>query len=237
MATRMTVPLAILSVVTSGVALALSVYLNVYRERRIRPRLSIAPDGLVQGVDLVTLQYETEPGCVEHWARLRVHNEKHRRTAEDVEVLFIGCSADGDTTTDLALDWRRLRWAATAETTAGTDVLSRTAQKPDLTATIPPGFFRHIDVLHASNRDKVDEDVRSVPRLCVWPTPSKRNVITHGQFKLFFAITAKDANTAFYCMPLRYDGQWSDSAEAWWGRHLRLEPPYEIDQEQIPGGG
>jgi hypothetical protein len=215
--------LSIISAVTSVTAVVLSIYLNVYRDRRLRPQLNLDfdPDGKS---DALTLEFPKEPGCVEHWLRLRVRNAPDKRTAEDVEVTFVGCSLGDGVSQDLQLENRRLQWAATREVPPGVDALARDAPVPSVTATIPPGFYRHVDLIHASNRSKVDEEYRCVPRVCVWPPASARNNLQAAVYDFDLVITAKDANAAYYRVRVSYNGQWSDGA-GWWSTHLVVAAP------------
>jgi hypothetical protein len=231
----MTLVLSAIGVVISLAALALAIYLNVYREQRLRPRLEMLFD-YSEGSDLISLKYPREGDCAEHWLRLRVRNARNRRTAEGVEVTFIGCKSENDETPDLPLESRHLRWSATAQPKPDVDALAPDAPEPAISATIAPGFYRYLDFLHASNRVKVDQRLRSVPRVCTWPPASERNRLEPGSYAFCLAITAHDANASFYELKLTYDGQWSSMRDLWWGQHLQVGELRKLPDFDVQNG-
>ena len=231
----MALALSVISVVASLTAVGLSIYLNVYRERRLRPRLQLLLDP-ESSSNLVTLEYPAEGECAEHWLRFSVCNERDRRTAEDVEVMFIGCKSEDGNNPELPLESRHLRWSATSEAKPGIDAMAAGGPKPMVSATIPPGFYRYLDLLHASNRGKVDAAVRCVPRICVWPPPSDRNHLLSGSYVFYFAVTARDANASFYRLQVSFDGEWSPLREQWWSNHLQVSAPAALAIGEVPAG-
>jgi hypothetical protein len=153
-----------------------------------------------------------ERDTTEYWVRLRVHNGRRKRFAQEVEVLYVGSERDGR----MSIDPRSLRYTATSENVHHVDILARGSEKPSLKATVPPGVFRHVDFVAASPSDAVMPRLRGRPRLAVWPGPGIE--LDEGPTTIYLAVTAADTDAVFYRLDVRVAHGWTDDPSVWGNR-------------------
>lgn len=229
--------LSLLISIASGVAAVLALGVTVYQQWVRQPRLRLALSLDPRHGDLVTLTPVRVPGAsaevlerdtVEHWLRMRVTNAVGKQSGREVEVLYIGRRTNGA----LNIDPRPLRFTGTSENLNHSDILAMGADKPALTATVPPGMFRQVDVIGASCSTTVMTRLRGHPRLAVWPGPGE--VLCEGQHEIFLAVAGADRNAAFYRLDLTVMSGWEDDSEQWWGSRLVPSPLVRIKPRHLP---
>lgn len=222
--------LSLASAVTATTAIVLTIYQQFWRAPKLTLALALDP---AHG-DLVTLQPVMAPGSdtrerdtTEHWVRLRVHNARRKRSAQEVEVLYIGSERNGR----MSIDPRPLRYTGTSENTHHVDILARGSEKPNLKATVPPGVFRHIDFLAALPSETVMRRLRGRPRLAVWPGPGIE--LDEGAHTIYLAVTATDTDAVFYRLAVEISNGWSDDPSVWWGERVVLSGLERLSEDEV----
>ncbi|MCU1370459.1 MAG: hypothetical protein JWO77_1653 [Ilumatobacteraceae bacterium] len=223
--------------IASGIAAVLALGVTLYQQWWRQPRLRLALSLDPRHGDLVTLTPVTPPDAsaevlerdtVEHWLRMRVTNAVGKQSGREVEVLYIGRRSNGV----LNIDPRPLRFTGTSENLNHSDILAMGADKPALTATVPPGMFRQVDVIAASCSTSVMSRLRGAPRVAVWPGPGEP--LVEGQHEVFLAVAGADRNAAFYRLDLTVAPGWTDDVAVWWDSHLVLSPLVRIKGRHLP---
>jgi hypothetical protein len=187
------VPVAItaVSAVASTIAAVTAVYVGVLRVHRTSPKLTVLPFDAT-GPDLVELD---QPASRWVWARVRIANDRGRRSAEDATVLVVQAemgTEDGRRVELPLLAGRWLQWSdADCES-----------------VTIAPGVARRIDILTmiAGTSGTEEPEVR-IP---IYPPPraSRRHVVTGTQIHLELALTAKDVPATRFRLTVDIDRGW-----------------------------
>jgi hypothetical protein len=213
----------ILTAVGTIGAVAVALYVSVWRSYRLRPKLSLSFDPGPTSSDLVVLDtataYTSTPE--QAWVRLEVHAENGRDAAEDTEVMIVAAREIGPrhpvalapglqaihTRSDsipIPVEGQLLVW-------------SNTGPPPSTRLNIPSGVHRHIDLLCVTRGDREIHNYPSLADGCViqvYPTPSDgRHCIRASRFLLDLAITARNARARYYRAEVSFDGCWGDARE------------------------
>jgi hypothetical protein len=220
------------SAATAVTALALTVYQQFWRAPKLMLTLDLDP---TRG-DLITLAPVADPettsdvrerDTTEHWVRLRVRNARRKHSAKKAEVLYIGCRSAGE----VSIDPRPLRFTGTSENLDHSDILAMGADKPALTATIPPGVFRQVDLLAASVSHSVSPRLRGRPRLAVWPGPGID--LAEGSHDIYLVVAATDTDAVFYRVTIGIFPGWTDDAVEWWSTRVVLSPLERLTDREV----
>jgi hypothetical protein len=150
---------AIAAAVGTVSAVLVALYLNLWRERRRRPRLTLSIDpesaeGETWGLKWEDLDFD--PGYPPGQPKvlyLRVTNETGRSTAQDVEVLLTERTNEGnlDTPTSLSFEHRSLAWAH----------VTTEDGRPVTSVSIPSGVTRKIEIAKYGPNTWIDAFVSS----------------------------------------------------------------------------
>lgn len=199
---------------TSG-AVLYALYRDTFREARRRPHLSLELDARwgPSNLDLVTVASPRS-----HWVRMRVANERGRRSAEDVEVLVTRVRPLGEEDLyEAPLDTRPLAWS---------NLISPNGQ-PVTKVHLPPGVSRYVDLISVRpplvpdgggdvREARPGETVVCMPRLEVRPEPSdRRHWLAQGRYRIDLVISARDVDAQSYETEIEFDGIWRDVPEIW----------------------
>jgi hypothetical protein len=210
-------------------AVLLALYRDTWREWRSRPRLSLHLDPMwtESNRDLFWQQGEAPA----HWLRLRVRNEKGRRSAEDVEVLVTGFYALGEAEEawQPPMDIYPLRWSAT----------------PDPRVQIPPGVSRHVDLLMFPAPTVSDggggftvappeEELTTTGVLCVRQEGASTRsgsavsdqVFENHHYRIELAVVARDIDSRAYAVEVEFDGRYRYPPDFW--GDMTIMPPQPI---------
>lgn len=171
-----------------------------WKERRRRPRLSVTFDGASEFDFMVGVPTQGR-GC-SHWVLPRVHNEAGKDSAINVEVVFIEMR-NVATNEPLQFENRCLEWSGVG----GTQL------------TVAPGLYRHTTLLFLMDPKAPiasDGTEGCQAHVVVKPDPGgDRSLLSEGQYRARFAVTASNAETVAYEIDVSYDGTW------WQGEEIR----------------
>jgi hypothetical protein len=197
--------LEIIGVWFSGIAtlaaVILALFLQVYSERRQRPKLCVEYDVRSVG-DNRFLPPSTAGGGPgidrqELWIRIRVTNNSER-TARDVEVRFISSTIEKEKRRNNRPSW----WFKVSN-------FNRTS------VAIPPHFPQHFDIaylVHEISTQQVSAFLAiTQPDMLDWPQEKIRierqgdytNVEIGWPYTLFFAVVGSNCDATYYQMPLQ----------------------------------
>jgi hypothetical protein len=207
-------------------AIGTLIYVEEFKPRRRRPVLY--PSFEHGRAEYQATVCPDQVAC-EHWLRLRVTAERNRDTAENVEVLFLAKQA-AVSGKPVPVEPRNLRWSATTRTFNGReliDLLADDAPEPKTRVRIPAGTYRYVDVLQASDSDRVPSDQQRRPRVCTWPFHADRHMLDTRDCTLFCSLTADKADTRYFALDVKWDGVWSPD-EDWWN-HVVIKGPHLLD--------
>jgi hypothetical protein len=171
------------------VALGIAWWAGV-RERRQRPALSLEFDPELRPPDFMAGMRSDEGRIESHWVRLRVENRSGRRSADDVEVLFVRLEGKEQPQGVRTLDVVPLGWSSTQD--EGGRALTR--------ITIPPGLSRHVDLLAIEGSELGSEiATRPVAAIQVSPVPTDdRHLLPGGSYTFHLAVAARDTDAAYF---------------------------------------
>jgi hypothetical protein len=158
-------------------------------------------------------------GHERHWVRLRVANAIGRRTAQDVEILFLDLisndPADAIVRT-MPVSGRAFRWTHHEHPDG----------KPVTKLDIAPGASRHFDLLRLAEPSLVPANPgrtgAHVGLLLFPPTDPLRYALQAGKYQALIVITARDTDATYYSVEVEFDGLWWSSPEV--VRHLHIRP-------------
>lgn len=145
-----------------------------------------------------------------HWVRPRVRHERGRNSAEDVEVILVGVSAEADgrvssrpVADERLLEGSPLKWSEVDAARVGP----------------PPGVARHFDLVHVDNmsarggrrrsRGEVADQIRRPPL----PAAKYYRAFNH-RHRVTVALTARDTDATLYTTVIDYDLQRRDDPAA-----------------------
>jgi hypothetical protein len=193
------------------------------RERQRRPVLSLAFDPSLEPPDFMRGMWSRhgEDQWESHWVRLRVENSAGRRSADDVEVLFLSLEALDEAGSQRTLDVVPLRWSSTQGDAGG--ALTR--------ITIPPGLARHVDLLAIRGRcPEADPEAHQPPvAIQVWPVPTdERHRLRGGRYVFHLAVAARDTDAAFFRVDVTVPGERFPADEI--RDHLSVSQPVLVRQ-------
>lgn len=210
-------------------AVLVALYRDTWREWRSRPRLSLHldPNWTENNRDLFWQQGQSPA----HRLRLRVRNERGRRSAEDVEVLVTAFYVLGDEQESWQppLDTCPLRWSATQ----------------DPRVQIPPGVSRYVDLLMFSAPTVSDggggfltappeDELRTTGFLCVSQEGTSANsgsavsnqVFEDRHYRIELAVVARDIDSRAYAIEVEFGGRYRYPPDFW--GDMMLTPPQPI---------
>src|SRR5947209_3345025 len=201
-------------------AAAIAVYVGVIREYLRRPALSVEYGGPDSGDAVVVLaNLNTLPPDVAY-VRVRVVCGTGRSTAEDVEATVIRVRelhprpGVPPRDADAAIGGQLLVWSNTSP--------------PTTRANVPAGVHRYLDLLRVIRSEAATNLGAAIARVEVYPTPSdNRHCIPSGSFDVDIAISARNADAAYYRIRVDYDGNWGDEIDGIW-QHLNVGQPRRI---------
>ncbi len=209
-------------------AVLLALYRDTWREWRLRPRLTLHLDPMwtESNRDLFWQQGQAPA----HWLRLRVRNEKGRRSAEDVEVLLTAFYALGveEEAWQPPLDIYPLRWSATR----------------DPRVQIPPGVSRHVDLLMFPAPTISDDgggftvaspeaELTTTGVLCVRQDGASAKsgsavsdqVFENHHYRIELAVVARDIDSRAYAIEVEFDGRYRYPPDFWGDMMLTSPQP------------
>lgn len=216
----------IVTAVGAILAVGVSVYVGVLRDRFRRPKLSLSFAPLkTDSSSTDEIVVEDPTGTVEAaYVRLKVVTAKRRRAAEGVEVMVL--SARGLVArpghapilgfSTIPIDGMLLRWSNTDPTQSITRLV------------IPSGIYRHVDLLRV---DRAPSGIGTETQIEVRPEPGNRRhvVDAFAKFELQLAVTAANADARRYRLEIEFDGEWApnDKFDVW--DHLSVSSPDTIE--------
>lgn len=187
------------------------------RERAQRPKLTVHFDASGRE-DFVKGALDSE-GRERHWVRLRVANALGRRTAENVEILFLDLRSNNPADAivrTMPVSGRAFRWTHH----------NYPDGKPITKLDIAPGASRHFDLLRLSQPVVVPAiagQTGALAGLLLYPpTDALRYALTAGTYQALIVITARDTDATYYAVEVEFDGLWWSAADV--GRHLHIRP-------------
>ncbi len=185
-----------------AVAAALGIaWWGSHRVRHSQPALSLAFDASLRPPDFMAGMLSDNGAFESHWVRLRVENASGKRSADDVEVLFIRHDSTANPATNRTLDVVPLRWSSTEDHSG--KALTR--------ITIPPGLYRHVDLLAIggiAGESVSSDDARPIAAIQVQPTPTDdRHLLPEGSYIFHLAVAARDTDAAFFKLEVKVPGE------------------------------
>jgi hypothetical protein len=188
------------------------------RERQRQPVLSLRFDPSLEPPDFMRGMWSRhgDDQWESHWVRLRVENSAGRRSADDVEVLFLSLEALDEAGSQRTLDVVPLRWSSTQGDAGG--ALTR--------ITIPPGLARHVDLLGIRGScPEADPEAHRLPvAIQVWPIPTdERHRLPGGRYVFHLAVAARDSDAAFFRLEVMVPGERFGAKEI--REHLSVSEP------------
>jgi len=210
-------------------AVLVALYRDTWREWKSRPLLSLHLDPIwsESNRDLFWQQGQSPA----HWLRLRVRNEKGRRSAEEVEVLVTAFYALGgeEEAWQAPLDTLPLQWSATK----------------DPRVQIPPGVSRHVNLLMfpaprmsdgggGSRAASPEDELTAAGVLCVRSGGASANsgsaasdrVFENHHYRIELAVIARDIDSRAYAIEVEFDGRYRYPPDFW--GDMMLTPPQLI---------
>jgi hypothetical protein len=195
-------------------AIVVALYIGVWRERRHRPKLSLAYHGPEGGDAVVVRKVRDGPLAVDvAYVRLRVVAKKRRAAADDAEVMVLRVTElaprEGyqPQTDNVTIEGQLLGWSNVVPTTTR--------------LTIPPGVHRHLDLVRV---DKSAPDIAAAQITVAAVPVDRRNAVKSGSFEIELAVTARNMDARRYRVVIDYDGGWGK--DVW--EHLRVQEPRPI---------
>lgn len=197
----------------SAAAAALFIALRTEsRERRRQPRLQLLFDPESDDFEVAV----GPEGSRSHWVRLRVANQRGRRTAEDVEIIVV----DVRPRRHGSLNGFTLLWSNLPESLPSTPLPLASRQ------TIPPGVARHVDLLRAPP-PRLGFVTGEPDLLWLQAQPVReddRHAVLGGTTHVRLAVAARDADASYYDVTIEFDGKWVSDNEMKHRLKVSVEP-------------
>lgn len=192
------------------------------RERSRRPKLTVHFDA--SGREDFVIGARDSEGRERHWVRLRVANAIGKRTAENVEILFLDLRSNNPADAivrTMPVSGRAFRWTHHDHPDG----------KPVTKMDIAPGASRHFDLLRLAEPFvgpvNPGQTGALVGLLLYPPTDPLRYALAAGKYQALIVITARDTDATYYSIEVEFDGLWWSAADV--GKHLQIRP-VQIDR-------